>query len=57
MNFRVWQSIQPISTEHPRAGQAGTVQAIDLTKQDEVVVKWDDGVTEAVPVVDIRPLG
>lgn len=55
--FNVWDSVQPIADDHPRAGQAGTVHAIDPDKPDVVQVKWDlDGVIESVATESIRVL-
>lgn len=56
--FSVWQSVKVKSESHSRAGQAGTVQATNPAKPDDVVVKFDtDGQLESVACADLAPLG
>lgn len=55
--FNIWQSVKVTAPDHPRAGQAGTVQAINPKKPDVVGVRFDaDGVTESVAVADLLGL-
>lgn len=56
--FNVWKSVSVTNPEHPRAGQAGTVFAVNAeTHPDEVTVKFDaDGTLEAVKNADLKGL-
>jgi hypothetical protein len=55
---QVFTSVQPISPEHPRAGQAGTVCSVPADDPAHVGVKWDvDGDITAEACADLRILG
>ena len=55
--MNVWQVVKPASAEHPRAGQAGVVHAVDKKDPENVQVKWDiDGKVETVAVADLVAL-
>jgi hypothetical protein len=55
---QVFTSVQPISPEHPRAGQAGTVCSVPADYPAHVGVKWDlDGDITAEACADLRILG
>lgn len=59
--MNIWQSVQVKAqksngsdSDHPRAGQAGVVFAINPEKPDEVGVRFDiDSVVELVQVADL----
>lgn len=59
---QVFTSVQPIDplrdgTQHPRAGQAGTVYSVPADPE-LVGVKWDtDGAVTVEKVADLRQLG
>lgn len=55
--FSVWQSVQVSNAEHPRAGQAGTVQATTPNNLEEVAVRFDiDNVLVVMNVADLKAL-
>lgn len=57
MRFSIWQAVIVSNTEHPRAGQAGTVQGINPATPEEVAVKFDlDNIMVVVPVADLKAL-
>lgn len=51
--FSVWNPVI-VSGEHPRAGQAGVVHAINPATPDEVAVKFD--LDSIVVVMDVSQL-
>lgn len=54
---QVFNSVQPTSSEHPRAGQAGIVCHVPADRPDEVGVRWDtDGAVTAEKISDLRQL-
>lgn len=54
--FSIWQSVQVTQVDHPRFGQAGTVQS-NAFPDGSYVVKFDvDGQSEAVLPADMRAL-
>jgi aspartyl/asparaginyl beta-hydroxylase (cupin superfamily) len=56
--MEVWQSVKVKNTDHPRAGEAGTVHAVDKTKPEQVAVKFDtDQQIQLVDVADLQQLG
>lgn len=54
--MRVWQQVVFQTEEDPRTGQAGTVVGTNANDPYRVAVAWDSGVTELVPVADLRVL-
>ncbi|WP_422849585.1 hypothetical protein ACOYR4_11315 [Acidovorax sp. M14] len=57
MRFSIWQSVQVSNPEHPRFGQAGSVQGINPETPNEVAVKFDlDSIMVVVPVADLKAL-
>ena len=54
--MRVWQQVVFATENDPRTGQAGTVVGINPDDPDRVSVSWDSGVTELVPVADLKAL-
>ncbi len=56
--FQVWKAVQVKNPDHPRAGQAGTVFAVNQTTHpDAVVVIFDtDSTEESVKVADLAAL-
>lgn len=55
--FNVWQSVKVKTEDHPRAGQAGTVQETNPNNKDEVIVKFDsDGHLVSISVNDLQAL-
>ncbi|WP_310611654.1 hypothetical protein [Limnohabitans sp.] len=56
MRYSIWQSVKVANQDHPRDGQAGTVQTVNHAHPDEVVVKFDNGDIEAVAVADLQAL-
>ncbi len=56
-SFVVWQSVTVTDQDHPRAGQAGTVQENAREGASTVKVKFDvDGSIEAVKVEALQVL-
>lgn len=57
MRFSIWQSVQVSNPEHPRFGQAGTVQGTNPATPDEVAVKFDlDNIMVVIAVADLKAL-
>ncbi len=56
MRLSVWQSVKVSNPEHPRVGQAGTVQTVSPAHPDEVVVEFDNGDIESTLVKDLEVL-
>lgn len=55
--FSVWQSVQVSNPEHPRFGQAGSVQATTPNNVEEVAVRFDlDSVLVVLNVADLKAL-
>lgn len=55
--FSVWNAVQVSNDQNPRAGQAGTVFAVNPATPNEVAVRFDvDSVVVLVPVADLRAL-
>ncbi|HEX7890305.1 MAG TPA: hypothetical protein VF522_13170 [Ramlibacter sp.] len=55
---QVYTSVQPISPQHARAGQAGVVWSIPANDPTTVGVKWDtDGAVTVENCADLRVLG
>lgn len=55
--FEVWQSVKVKGTDHPRAGEAGIVHAVDKDQPTEVAVRFDsDHQVQLVAVADLEIL-
>lgn len=55
--FEVWTSVKVKNPEHPRAGQAGVVHAVNPAKPEEVAVRFDDdGQVQLVATADLQVL-
>lgn len=52
--MEVWQSVKVKNENHPRAGQAGVVHAVDKDHPEEVAVRFD--VDQQVQLVDVADL-
>lgn len=54
--FSVWNPVI-VQGEHPRAGQAGVVHAVNPATPDEVAVKFDiDSIVVVMPVDNLKAL-
>lgn len=54
--FSVWNPVI-VQGEHPRAGQAGVVHAVNPATPDEVAVKFDlDGIVVVIDVASLKAL-
>lgn len=54
--MRVWQQVIFSTADDPRTGQAGYVIALNDADPKRVGVHWDSGITELVPIADLRAL-
>lgn len=54
--MRVWQQVIFSTADDPRTGQAGMVVGFNSADPDRVLVQWDSGITEIVPIADLKAL-
>lgn len=55
--FSIWQSVKVVNPEHPRYGQAGSVQGINPATPDQVAVRFDaDAIMVVVDNNDLQGL-
>lgn len=55
--MEVWQSVKVKNPDHSRAGEAGTVHAVDPDQPGEVAVRFDlDRQIQLIEVADLETL-